>query len=486
MTLTGSNSGQLGGLNPGAAAALRAETEFLAGVEVNLEAAKGRQLRGDRWTTVRDDDGDALRAAMAGRRMYDRELLKQLPHNRRVALHGSERRWLFLRRKTGVAVGSALASFDALLSPEGEPRPVGLADVTDHVRKLVADAKVPHVIGVCSPSGFTDEVLQSRLDLPNVTLVLAWPRPGGGWSLATPGGTLSEELRNLFDPEGVSQKIARARREIEASGVDLLTGGLSARSIAERTGLPDTIVSAAFALVATEDGELRVARKGGEVLLYRGAPARIQESGSMNVVDRIRQLFSREGEETQKINMLSERRARLAQRRDRLYEDISTLEKREGELLAQGRSTQSQVTRRRLAAQLAQLRKDIARQNTTANMLNQQINILSTDIHNLTLIQQGQMARLPDTEELTQNAVKAEEMLETLRADADLVGSLETGLADVATSSEEMAILKEFETAAERGAPQVEEPEDVRKAMAEFDEPAPPSDKQKGRAEPEA
>ena len=46
----------------------------------------------------------------------------------------------------------------------------------------------------------------------------------------------------------------------------------------------------------------------------------------MSVVDRIRQLFSREGEETQKINMLSERRARLAQRRDRLYEGIATLE----------------------------------------------------------------------------------------------------------------------------------------------------------------
>ncbi len=466
--------------------ALRAEAEFLAGVEVNLEAAKGRQLRGDRWTTVRDDDSDALRAAMASRHMYDRELLKQLPHNRRVALHGSERRWLLLRRKTGVAVGSVLTSFDALLSPEGKPGPVGLADLTDHVRRIVREAKVPHVIGVCSPSGFTDEVLQSRLDVPNVTLVLAWPRPGGGWSVATPGGTLQEELRNLFDPEDVRQKIARARREIEASGVELLTGGLSARTIAERTGLADSIVSAAFALVATEDGELRVTRKGGEVLLYRGAPARIQESGSMNVVDRIRQLFSREGEEAQKINMLSERRARLAQRRDRLYEDISTLEKREGELLAQGRSTQSQVTRRRLAAQLVQLRKDIARQNTAANMLNQQINILSTDIHNLTLIQQGQMARLPDTEELTQNAVKAEEMLETLRSDADLVSSLETGLADMAASSEELAILKEFEEAAAPGAPAGQEPQDVRRAMAEFDEPAPPADRPNGRAEPEA
>ncbi len=52
---------------------------------------------------------------------------------------------------------------------------------------------------------------------------------------------------------------------------------------------------------------------------------------------------------------------------------------------------------RRLAAQLAQLRKDIGRQNSTAAMLNKQIDIISTDIHNLTLIQQGEMASLPDT-----------------------------------------------------------------------------------------
>lgn len=104
---------------------------------------------------------------------------------------------------------------------------------------------------------------------------------------------------------------------------------------------------------------------------------------------------------------------------------------------------------RRLAAQLAQLRKDITRQNATAAMLNKQINIVSTDIHNLTLIQQGEMASLPDTEELTENAVRAEEMLETLKADADLVSSLETGIEESLTSDEELAILREFKEEAE-------------------------------------
>ncbi len=165
----------------------------------------------------------------------------------------------------------------------------------------------------------------------------------------------------------------------------------------------------------------------------------------MTVIDRIRKLFSGEGDETEKINVLAERRAALAQRRDRIYEDIGKLEKKEGDLLAEGKAAKSQVPRRRIAAQLAQVRKDVMRHNTTASMLNQQMNVLSTDIHNLTLIQQGEMASLPDTHELTENAVKAEEMLETLKADSELIGTLEAGMRDVSTSEEELAILQEFE-----------------------------------------
>ena len=165
----------------------------------------------------------------------------------------------------------------------------------------------------------------------------------------------------------------------------------------------------------------------------------------MSMVDKIRQLFSREGDEAQKINELSQRRAALSQRRNRMYDDIGQLEKREANLMEQGKANKSQVARRRIAAQVAQLRKDIIRHNATTNMLNKQINILSTYIHNLTLIKQGDVASLPSTEELTENAVKAEEMLETLQADADLVGSLDTGISEMLTSDEEVAILKEFE-----------------------------------------
>ena len=426
--------------------ALQTETEFLAGVEAKLERAKGRQLMGTIWQTARHDEEGALRKLLADHRRHDRELLKQLPHGRRIALHGYERRWWLWKRRTGVAIASVLCPMKHLASgAEGDLPPIDMGDLVDHVDKLVSDEKLPHVIGVCSPGGFTDEARNLRLDRPNVTLVLIEPRAGGGWRVTGANEDLAEQVLTLFDPEDAGEKLARVRREIEDRGADLLVGSLDAASVAEKLDLGAPMVVRAFEEIARQDHELKVSRKAGEVLLYRGAPTAKREKTSMNVVDRIRALFSREGDEAEKINLLAERRAGLAQRRDRIYEDISKLEDKEAKLLEQGRQSTSQVARRRMASQLAQLRKDIARQNTTANMLNSQINVISTDIHNLTLIQQGQMAKLPDTEELTQNAVQAEEMLESLKADADLVASLETGVGEVLTSNEELDILKEFE-----------------------------------------
>ena len=158
-------------------------------------------------------------------------------------------------------------------------------------------------------------------------------------------------------------------------------------------------------------------------------------------------------------------------------------------LLEQGKTTKSPVPRRRLAAQLAQLRKDIARQNTAAAMLNQQINIISTDIHNLTLIQQGEMAKLPEAAELTENAVKAEEMLESLKADSELVGSLESGMEETLASEEELAILREFEEADEKPVAKEDEPPPkaaVSEAPSEADRIAEPPTKEQTAPEPQA
>lgn len=426
--------------------ALQCETDFLSGVGRKLDAARGKHLRGTIWKESRRDDEDRLRALMAENKNYDRELLKSLPANRRVVLHGFERKLLFWKRPTGVAVASVVSPLSHYASANaGAGPPIGLAELMDHVRKLVGDSRTPHIIGVCAPTGFSQDAREMKPDGTNVTVVLIEPDGQGGWHTTPTVDSVDPRIIKMFDPEQPSDKANRVRSFIDEHSADLLTGSMSASSVAQKTGLSEVVVRAGFEEAARKDGELKVSKKDGEFLLFRGAPIRAGEKKTMNVIDRIRQLFSGEGDENEKIDLLAERRAALSQRRDRIYEDISKLEDKEHGLFEQGKAAKSQVPRRRLAAQLAQLRKDIARQNTTAAMLNQQINIISTDIHNLTLIQQGEMAQLPDTVELTENAVRAEELLESLKADSELVGALDGGIEESLTSDEELAILREFD-----------------------------------------
>ncbi|MCH7924069.1 MAG: hypothetical protein IIC51_00905, partial [Planctomycetes bacterium] len=75
-----------------ASKALHFETEFLSGVAANLEAAKGKHLTGSQWDRTEHDDDPRMRSLMATHHNYDRELLKSMPTNRRIAIHGYERR----------------------------------------------------------------------------------------------------------------------------------------------------------------------------------------------------------------------------------------------------------------------------------------------------------------------------------------------------------------------------------------------------------
>src|SRR5690606_26556996 len=160
---------------------------------------------------------------------------------------------------------------------------------------------------------------------------------------------------------------------------DLLTGSLSADALAREMALPEPLIVNAFEQIARERPELHVSKRSGTATLFRGvASASYEENRSMSITDWIRGLFSKAGDEQNKINMLAERRAALSSQLDRMYEDISQLEKREAALLEEGKASTSKVSRLRLAGQIERLRKDIQRFNSTASMLSKQINIIST------------------------------------------------------------------------------------------------------------
>jgi len=468
-------------MNPHAKRAAEIEAAFLAGAEANLDQAQGTRLPGTKWSsTTRSQESRVRELVIASGQ--DRHVLRSVPKNRSYILTGMRRRWFFGQRRTSVAIATVLSPVEHYVNADEKPPATDLAELVSHVKELVGDADVPYLVGVCSPNGFTENVRKSGLQLPNVTLILIEQRDDGTWDVVATDAQTTEIDRRLFDPEAVTRKLMRVREEIQSRSAELTTGGLTASAIAEKLSLPIRLVTTAFEQAATENRMLKLSRQHDDVLLFRGAAAGTEDD-AMSLSDRIRQLFSGQDDDTKKIDALSERRAKLVLRRDAVYHDITQLEQREGELLTQGKDTSSPTTKHRIASQIKQLRDDITRLNTTAKMLGQQVDIISTHIHNLTLLQQGKIAKLPSTEEITEDAVRAEEMLEQLGAEVELTSSLDAKVTETVTSEEELAILKELEAPiAEVGKPV--EPEAETSAAETEPEPM-KEDRESDRREPE-
>ena len=181
----------------------------------------------------------------------------------------------------------------------------------------------------------------------------------------------------------------------------------------------------------------------------------------MPFIDRMKTIFARKGEVEKKIAFLSERRTSLSQQLDRGYEDMGVMEGREAELRQQ-----------------------------LLSVLNQQINVVSTHLHNLELQRQGQTAKLPDSEEMAADAAAAEEVLAELQAGSELAESVGAGVHG-GMSTEEQALYDELMNDSKTAAPSPAAPAATNSTPAAKESPKPQAVKpppmpQRQRSEPEA
>src|SRR5580765_5048488 len=111
------------------------------------------------------------------------------------------------------------------------------------------------------------------------------------------------------------------------------------------------------------------------------------------------------------------------------------------------------VEKRQHAAKLVRVRRDLKRLRSEEAVYSKQIDILGTQIHHLTLTERGKRVAMPSAEELTREAAAAEQTINELSANADLVSRIEINAQSPMQAAEEADILKEFEEmAAKSGA----------------------------------
>lgn len=379
----------------------------------------------------------------------DRQLQERMPVGLGLSVTLWRPRWLIARRTVGELRVICLSPTEALLTGQ-MPKPVSLPELRELLRKLPTPA-VPQTLVILSTSGFAVEAHELVERSASRTLILVEPTDTGGWQVSGPSET--QALVELFDPESAQQKRRRVRQAVADCQADLLTGALTAPRIAGLTQLPLAVVEAELRAYAADTPGLAAKRLAGQIALFRQAgQAPVANGGSdMPFLQRVRALFSRKGEDEKKMALLSERRAMLSQQRDLVYEQMASLEKREQQLRHDFAAAPAEPAKRRLTSQLLQVRKEQDRRAQVAQVLNQQIDILGTHLHNIDLARQGQTAQLPSADELAADAAKAEEVLADLQATAEAAGPV----AAVSTlSAEEQALYEELQQQASAAAAQ--------------------------------
>jgi hypothetical protein len=476
------------------------ERRFIEHVERLLKDERLRidTTRGRRPVTafaggaVRADRSVELKRLMSDMKVPDREVEAQMPTGESVELELKQVKMLVFTETVGRLRAMCLSPTKALLKGE-TPEPMTKGELERQLGALPPAQGVPTTLVILSTSGFTLEAHELAERRAERTLIMVEPNEAGGYSVFGPVET--KALSDLFDPEADEEKRSRIRELIDESQGDLTGSGIATDRVMARTKLPIQLVETELKEYAKQNRGLVAKRIDGRIVLFREGSVPINAStapggSSMPMIDRIKTLFARKGETEKKISFLSERRAALGQQRDRAYEELAALEQKDSALVRQFKESNADVAKRRVTSQLVQLRKEMERRQQLLSVFNQQINVVSTHLHNLELVHQGKKAQLPDSEEMATDAAKAEEMLASLQANTELAESVGTSLQG-GLSAEEQALYAELSGVAPSASVAVRTPSPPRPVDASDASDIEPSESSRSRsrterADPEA
>lgn len=127
--------------------------------------------------------------------------------------------------------------------------------------------------------------------------------------------------------------------------------------------------------------------------------------------------------------------------KDEARQKLEDLEKQEREIITEGRAERSVDIRKRLAGRLAQLRKDIKREDSTVKFAARQLGRCEDYLHTKKMARLAGTTGLPDTEEIVENQAEAELAIEAADAAADAAMSVEFDYLD----EEALECMKEFD-----------------------------------------
>lgn len=429
------------------------EEQFHRQLRTRAEVLARSPLPADRVRFESLPDGaDAARDTLARLERFDRSLIDRLPGTRTVQMR-FQREWLgglFLSEVKRLR-GQVLVPFEALI--RGEPaEPVTREQLLDALARyeLMPRNQRPELVVFASGTGFTaDAMTLVEADVP-VQLMLLGAREDGGWDLAAPQVLQRSPWLKLVEFETLDDRLQRLRYHLDEHALQLESRGVPLAELAEHLGMPAAQTEALVRRACRADSRLLIVVHDGQMRVSRSPLA--EESSTMSLWSRIRRLLRLKPSTAERVRELTKQRVTLEQQRHEIDTRLNTLEAEERTALEQGAAARSDAEKKQIASRLMRVRRDLRRLRSQGTVFTQQIDILGTHIHNLTLAEQGRRTALPKAEELTREAAEAEQVVGELAANAELAGSIEVGAPTPAMEEEEAAILAEFDQVARESA----------------------------------
>ena len=455
-------------------------------------------LPADRVVVESMPDGrDAVRATLNRLEVYDRDLLDQLPGTRAVSLDFGRRLIWPLSYTVARVRAQVLTPTEALVAdkPAGA---IGREQVQYALDRyeLLPSRQRPTTVILASPTGFTPEARAMVEESDSPKLVLMGGRADGGWDVDMPESVRYSPWAQLLEFETQDDQVRRLLYHLEKDATVLESRGIAMTELSDKLGLPIEQTEAAVRQACRSDQRLMTVVHEGEVHLARSPLA--DEVRTMSLWMRIRRLLGMKPSTAERVRIMTAQRVELEQQREELDRRLSGLEAEEREALQKGAAAASDAEKKQLAGRLVRVRRDLRRIRAQVNVFTQQIDIIGTHVHNLTLAEQGRRMELPKAEDLTREAAEAEQIVAELAANADLAAGIEVGAQSALQADEEEAIMAEFAQVAEAQAAKTDsaraesasaaagapgsEPEAPARAKA--GERGPAGERSRGRAEP--
>jgi hypothetical protein len=467
------------------------EDQFLSQLRSRAAGLIKGVLPADRVVVEPTPDGvDALRNTLTGLEIFDRGALEKLPGRKTVQMRFQRGLLGGLFRRTVARLRvQVLAPVAPLLESE-VPGPVDREQVLEALARyeLMPRNVRPSAVAFASATGFTHDAQALVNNVGPPSLILMGGREDGGWDVQMPTALRRSPWGKLFDLETVDERLKRLMYHLEQNANLVDSRGISVPELSQKLGLPPAQTEALVRRACRAHSRLLTVVHEGTIHVCRtplGA-----EGDAMSIWSRIRRLLRLKPTVAERVRQMTTQRVRLEQQRHELDQKTEALEAEERGAIKQGAAATSDAERKQLARKLTRVRRELRRQRAQAQIFTQQIDIIGTHIHHLTLAEQGKRMELPKAEELTKEAAQAEQIMAELSANADLAASIEVTGETPMMAEEEASILEEFKQAAAEQAPAAETPaaEPATPAasestpVAEAAPPPPPPAKEKGES----